>query len=74
MDEAHRMCRVCGTIDSHTLPHYVLHCPPLQRFRNDTIDRNDSIDSVTQQIIWMTNNKKIDEIVKTFIKNFAPRV
>ena len=67
VDEADRMCRVCGGIGSHTLAHFVLHCPPLQQFRNNNID------NVTEQIIWMLNNGRIEKIVKNF-KNFAPRV
>ena len=62
-----RRCRVCNLEDSHTLPHYILHCVPLTKYRNTNI-----LD-VTSQIIWMINNGKIGEILLTN-RNFAPRI
>ena len=66
VDQEDRMCRVCGRNNSHTLEHYVMHCPLLKEFRNQNIE------SVTDQIIWMIKNYKIEEIVKKRYV-FAPR-
>ena len=62
-----RECRLCGENDSHTLTHYVLHCSLLTPYRNSNIN------NVTEQIIWLINNNKIEEILKKY-KKFAPRV
>lgn len=62
-----KKCRVCKVNDGHTLPHYILYCPHLTMYRNNTIH------DVTQQIIWMINNEKIQEILSTY-KEFAPRI
>ena len=50
-------CRLCQEPRSHTLHHYVIQCPVLDTFRN-----HDIVD-VTDQIIWMFNNNKIEEII-----------
>lgn len=45
--------------------HYVLRCSCVEEFRNDNID------DVTQQIIWMLQNGVVEEILKK-CKDFAP--
>ena len=59
--------RLCEAREGHTLPHYILQCPRLANYRNNNIA------DLTQQVIWMINNKKIEEILLVY-KKFAPRV
>ena len=60
-------CRVCGEENGHTLEHYVLRCSCVREFRNNNI-----VD-VTLQIIWMLQNRVVEEILKKY-KDFAPRL
>ena len=59
-------CRVCGEEKGHTLEHYVLRCSCVREFRNNNID------DVTEQTIWMLQNGVVKEILKKY-KDFAPR-
>ena len=56
--EYKKECRLCNEPKSHTLQHYVLDCNVLREYRNCNI-RN-----VTEQIIWMCNNNKIDDLIR----------
>lgn len=51
-------CRLCREPRSHTLQHYILECTVLSGFRNRQIL------NVTDQIIWMFINNKIEEMTK----------
>ncbi|KAG0725031.1 Gag-Pol polyprotein [Chionoecetes opilio] len=58
-------CTVCGAENGHTLEHYVLRCSCVSGFRNNNID------DVTEQIIWMLQNGVVEEILGN-CKDFAP--
>lgn len=55
--EAERRCRLCGEADSHTLPHYVLHCSALAH------SRHGQALSLTDQVIYMFTNNTIAELL-----------
>ena len=57
-------CRVCGEENGHTLEHYVLRCSCVREFRNNNID------DVTEQIVWMLQNGVVEKISKKY-KAFA---
>lgn len=51
-------CKFCKEPRSHTMHHYVLQCPRL------THCRNPNINDITDQVVWMFNNKKVEELAK----------
>ena len=51
-------CGLCSEPRSHTLHHYILECSLLSSYRNRHIT------NVTDQLIWMFNNDKMEEMTR----------
>ena len=57
-DENDKKCTLCNDPRSHTLKHYLLDCDALSPYRNTNIN------NVTDQVVWMFEHGKVDEMLR----------